>query len=180
MCDQAQRARSSRSGRPPRHGRRVAARARVQRRRRAVDGQAALRRARRRSISNGELKWQVPHGDTPDVVRNHPKLKGMNIPKTGPGRQRRRARHQDARDCRRPAGHHDSRSSARGDDARYDKETGQEVGAVWMPAQVSGSPMTYRVGGRQFIVIAVSGGNYSGETSPSGCRRRARYRWRHE
>jgi quinoprotein glucose dehydrogenase len=32
-----------------------------------------------------------------------------------------------------------------------------------MPAQVSGSPMTYRIGGRQFIVIAVSGGNYSGE-----------------
>ena len=45
----------------------------------------------------------------------------------------------------------------------YDKETGEEVGAVWMPAQVSGSPMTYRVGGRQYIVIAVSGGNYSGE-----------------
>ena len=39
-----------------------------------------------RSIcSKGELKWQVPHGDTPDVVRNHPKLKGMNIPKTGQG-----------------------------------------------------------------------------------------------
>jgi quinoprotein glucose dehydrogenase len=32
-----------------------------------------------------------------------------------------------------------------------------------MPAPVSGSPMTYRVGNRQFIVIAVSGGNYSGE-----------------
>ena len=45
----------------------------------------------------------------------------------------------------------------------YDKQTGKEVGAVWMPAPVSGSPMTYRVGGRQFIVIAVSGGNYSGE-----------------
>jgi quinoprotein glucose dehydrogenase len=45
----------------------------------------------------------------------------------------------------------------------YNKETGEEVGAVWMPAQVSGSPMTYRIGGRQFIVIAVSGGNYSGE-----------------
>ena len=28
---------------------------------------------------------------------------------------------------------------------------------------VSGSPMTYRWRGRQYIVIAVSGGNYSGE-----------------
>jgi quinoprotein glucose dehydrogenase len=45
----------------------------------------------------------------------------------------------------------------------YDKGTGKEIGAVWMPAQVSGSPMTYMVDGRQYIVIAVSGGNYSGE-----------------
>ena len=27
--------------------------------------------------------WQVPHGDTPDTVRNHPALRGLNIPKTG-------------------------------------------------------------------------------------------------
>jgi quinoprotein glucose dehydrogenase len=46
----------------------------------------------------------------------------------------------------------------------YDKQTGQEVGAVWMPAQQSGSPMTYKGSdGRQYIVVAVSGGNYSGE-----------------
>jgi quinoprotein glucose dehydrogenase len=32
-----------------------------------------------------------------------------------------------------------------------------------MPAQLSGTPMTYAVGGRQYIVVAVSGGNYSGE-----------------
>ena len=31
------------------------------------------------------MKWQVPHGDTPDIVRNHPKLKGLTIPKTGQG-----------------------------------------------------------------------------------------------
>jgi len=45
----------------------------------------------------------------------------------------------------------------------YDKATGKEVGAVWMPAPQSGSPMTYAVGGKQFIVIAISGGPYSGE-----------------
>jgi quinoprotein glucose dehydrogenase len=32
-----------------------------------------------------------------------------------------------------------------------------------MPAQISGSPMTYSVGGRQYIIVAVSGGNYTGE-----------------
>ena len=45
----------------------------------------------------------------------------------------------------------------------YDKATGQEVGAVFMPAPQSGSPMTYVAGGRQYIVRAVSGRTYSGE-----------------
>jgi quinoprotein glucose dehydrogenase len=45
----------------------------------------------------------------------------------------------------------------------YDKKTGEQVGAVWMPAQQSGSPMTYMVDGKQYIVVAVSGGPYSGE-----------------
>ena len=36
-------------------------------------------------VNKGDLLWQVPHGDTPDIVRNHPLLKGMNIPKTGQG-----------------------------------------------------------------------------------------------
>ncbi len=34
-------------------------------------------------MNTGTMKFQVPHGDTPDNVRNHPLLKGMNIPKTG-------------------------------------------------------------------------------------------------
>jgi quinoprotein glucose dehydrogenase len=45
----------------------------------------------------------------------------------------------------------------------YDKKTGRQVGAVLMPAPQSGSPMTYSVGGKQYIVVAVSGGNYSGD-----------------
>jgi quinoprotein glucose dehydrogenase len=45
----------------------------------------------------------------------------------------------------------------------WDKATGREVGAVWMPAPQSGSPMTYMIDGKQFIVVAISGGSYSGE-----------------
>ncbi len=40
---------------------------------------------------------------------------------------------------------------------------GAEVGAVYLPAQQSGSPMTYLVDGRPYIVVAVGGGNYTGE-----------------
>ena len=38
----------------------------------------------------------------------------------------------------------------------YDKATGREVGAVYMPAPQTGSPMTYILGGRQYIVVAIS------------------------
>src|SRR5436190_1076348 len=34
-------------------------------------------------LDKGELKFQVPHGDTPDAVRNSPALAGLTIPKTG-------------------------------------------------------------------------------------------------
>ena len=45
----------------------------------------------------------------------------------------------------------------------YDKETGEQVGAVGMPAEESGSPMTYSVGGKQYIIVAIGGGNYTSE-----------------
>ncbi len=45
----------------------------------------------------------------------------------------------------------------------YDKQTGKEVGAVYMEAPESGSPMTYELNGRQYVVVAVSGFGHSGE-----------------
>ena len=32
-----------------------------------------------------------------------------------------------------------------------------------MPAPQTGSPMTYLLGGRQYLVVAISGAGYSGE-----------------
>ena len=115
-------------------------------------------------LDKGEIKWQVPHGDTPDAVRNSPLLKGMNIPKTGlPGSvglfvTKTLVVLGDPSVTTTP-------DHPRGAMLRaYDKQTGKEVGAVWMPAPQSGSPMTYKgADGRQYIVIAISGGNYSGE-----------------
>jgi quinoprotein glucose dehydrogenase len=39
----------------------------------------------------------------------------------------------------------------------YDKRTGADVGEVEMPAKQTGSPMSYQIDGKQFIVLAVSG-----------------------
>jgi quinoprotein glucose dehydrogenase len=116
------------------------------------------------NLDKGELMWQTPHGDTPDVVRNHPALKGLNIPKTGQQGSvgivvtKTLVIAGDPQITTTP-------DHPRGAMLRaYDKMTGKEAGAVWMPAQQSGSPMTYKGSdGRQYIVVAVSGGNYSGE-----------------
>ena len=45
----------------------------------------------------------------------------------------------------------------------YDKTTGEEKGAIYMPAPQTGSPMTYMLGGEQYIVVAIGGGSYSAE-----------------
>jgi quinoprotein glucose dehydrogenase len=45
----------------------------------------------------------------------------------------------------------------------YNKGTGEEVGAVYMPAPQTGSPMTYSINGTQYIAVAVSGPGYPGE-----------------
>jgi quinoprotein glucose dehydrogenase len=45
----------------------------------------------------------------------------------------------------------------------YDKASGSEVGAVYMSAPQTGSPMTYMLGGKQYLVLAIGGGNYSAE-----------------
>ncbi len=116
------------------------------------------------SLSKGEILWQIPHGETPDVVRNHPALKGMNIPRTGQGGfnigtlvTKTLVVAGDGQVTNVPG-------RGRGAMLRaYDKNTGKELGAVLMPAAQTGSPMTYMVKGKQYIVVAVSGGAYSGE-----------------
>jgi len=115
------------------------------------------------NLDKGEIQWQVPYGETPDVVRNHPKLKGLDIPNTGQGGSvglvvtKTLVILGDSQLTTTPQ--HPRGAMLRA----YDKATGKEVGAVWMPAPQSGSPMTYMVGGKQYLVVAISGGAYSGE-----------------
>ena len=115
------------------------------------------------NLDKGEIVWQVAHGETPDNIRNNPALKGLTIPRTG------RAGIIGTLTTKTlviagEAGYFTTPSGARGAMLRaYDKATGKEVGAVYMPAPQSGSPMTYMLNGQQYIVLAISGPNYSGE-----------------
>ena len=114
-------------------------------------------------MDQGEILWQVPHGETPDSVRHHPALAGLEIPRTGrtgaPGVLVTKTLIISGE-----SGSFTTPSGLRGAMLRaYDKTTGQEVGEVYMRAPQSGSPMTYMLNGSQYVVVAISGGIYSGE-----------------
>jgi quinoprotein glucose dehydrogenase len=116
------------------------------------------------NLDTGDFRWQVPFGATPDNIRNHPALKGLNLPPLGrPGNNSGTL----VTKTLLIAGEHNfgpTPSGQRGAMLRaYDKATGKEVGAVYMPAPQTGSPMTYMLNGRQYVVVAISGGAYSGE-----------------
>ena len=114
-------------------------------------------------LTRGEIAWQVAHGDTPDNIRNNPALKGLTIARTG------RAGVIGVLTTKSlviagEAGFATQPSGVRGAQLRaYDKSTGKDAGSVYIPAPQSGSPMTYMLNGKQYIVVAIGGGNYSGE-----------------
>jgi quinoprotein glucose dehydrogenase len=114
-------------------------------------------------LHKGELLWQVAHGETPDNIRNHPALKGVTIPRTG--RQGRIGTLvTKSLVIAGEGGVFTLPDGRRGAMLRaYDKRTGQDAGAIYMPAPQTGSPMTYMLNGRQYVVVAISGQNFPGE-----------------
>jgi quinoprotein glucose dehydrogenase len=114
-------------------------------------------------MNKGELAWQIAHGETPDNIRNHPLLKGLNIPRTG--RQGRiGVLTTKTLVIAGEGGFFTAPNGRRGAMLRaYNKATGAEVGEVYMPAPQTGSPMTYMLNGRQYLTVSIAGAGYSGE-----------------
>ena len=100
-------------------------------------------------LTEGEIIWQIPHGETPGYIQAHPDLQGVDIPKTGNLTQ----------------------SSGllvtstllfAGEGARgapvlraYDKRTGDIVHEIQLPGgPTTGFPITYMANGQQHIVVA--------------------------
>jgi quinoprotein glucose dehydrogenase len=115
------------------------------------------------NLDTGDIVWQTAHGETPDEIRNSPLLKGLNIPRTG----RSGIIGVLTTKTLVIAGEAGTFTNAEGKKGAllraYDKATGKDAGAVYMPAGQSGSPMTYMLHGKQYIVLAIGGPGFPGQ-----------------
>ncbi len=121
-------------------------------------------------LNRGEIVWQIAHGETPDLVRNHPDLQGLDIPRTGRTGGAGGSSggigtlttstlviSGEGGTITRPSGERGAMLRA------YDKATGEERGAVPLPGAQTGSPMTYMLDGTQYLVVAVASRTHPGE-----------------
>lgn len=113
-------------------------------------------------LNTGRRLWTIANGDTPAYVRNHEKLRGLALPRTG---------HDDR------AGLLVTKSllfagegagmfvaSEGGTKFRaHDKRTGDIVWEMDLGLRQTGVPMTYAAGGRQYIIVPVGAPGQAGE-----------------
>jgi quinoprotein glucose dehydrogenase len=114
-------------------------------------------------MSRGQILWRIAAGETPDDIKNNPALKGLNVPRTGQTGSQGLL----VTKTLLVSGERLYTTTSTGELGAmlraYDKATGKEVGAVYMPAPQSGSPMSYLHRGEQYLVVAISGAQYPGE-----------------
>jgi quinoprotein glucose dehydrogenase len=114
-------------------------------------------------LNTGDLLWQVANADTPSEVRDHPKLQGITLPRTGiPERSGLLVTRSLLF-----AGEGSGLFTMDGKGGRMfralDKKTGDIIYEFALPARQSGVPMTYAIDGKQYIVVAVGEKDHAGE-----------------
>jgi quinoprotein glucose dehydrogenase len=113
-------------------------------------------------LNKGAIVWQVAHGETLDTVTNHPLLKGVTIPRTG----RIGPIGTLTTKTLVISGESGFTTTPKGRGAflrAYDKATGEDVADLFMPAPQTGSPMTYMLDGKQYLIVSISGAGFPAE-----------------
>lgn len=95
-------------------------------------------------------------------MKNHPLLKGVTIPRTG----RIGPIGTLTTKTLVISGESGFTSTPAGRGAMlyaYDKATGKDAGHIFMPAPQTGSPMSYLLNGKQYLIVAISGAGFPAE-----------------
>jgi quinoprotein glucose dehydrogenase len=110
-------------------------------------------------MNTGEHLWWIPNGDTPENIANHPLLEGVEVPNTG---YQGNATVLVTRSLLMWA------EGRGGRPVWYaaDKETGERIGSVEIPAPSSTAPMTFLHEGVQYILVPIAGEGPDGVEIP--------------
>jgi quinoprotein glucose dehydrogenase len=115
------------------------------------------------NMNTGDHVWVQPVGETPDAIKNHPMLKGVDIPKTGRGGRLGIM----VTKTLLWAGEKGPLSTVNGQQGSwfrsYDKTTGEIVSETLLPENTTGVPMTYMANGKQYIVVACAAPGHPAE-----------------
>ncbi|HSH76852.1 MAG TPA: hypothetical protein VLA09_14280, partial [Longimicrobiales bacterium] len=106
-------------------------------------------------MNTGDHLWSIPNGDTPERIRNHPALRGVDVPRTG----------KTSHPILMTTGSLLLTAEGTGGDPllhAVDKRTGQVLGSVELPASGQYGMMTYMHDGRQYILVQVAGRDLPG------------------
>ena len=110
-------------------------------------------RASAYDMNTGERLFWVPIGETPDEIKNHPALEGMDLPNTGGGGQAILMVTGSLLLTAEVVGNQPVLNAR-------NKRTGELLGTVDLPTRAQYGMMTYLHEGKQYIVVQIGGPNY--------------------
>ncbi len=115
-------------------------------------------------MNSGDHLWMIANGDTPQWIKDHPALKGVELPRTGSYEHSGLLVTKTLLFSGEGSGLFATPPDSGGSTFRaHDKKTGEIISEFELPANQSGIPMTYAVRGKQYIVVAVGGVGKPGE-----------------
>lgn len=113
-------------------------------------------------MNTGKLLWQRPNSGTPKEIKNHPQLAGLAIPDTGNDDRSALLVTKTFLISREGAGMYGARWGGTLFRA-HDKRSGDIVAEIDLGQRQTGVPMTYAIGGQQYIVVATGAPREAGQ-----------------
>jgi quinoprotein glucose dehydrogenase len=115
-------------------------------------------------MNRGEHLWMMANADTPDAIRNHARLRDVEIPeRTGHGDRGALLATKSLLFAGEGAGLYGGQTGGGRMFRAHDKLTGEILHEMELPAKQTGLPMTYAIDGVQYIVVPIGDTGHPGE-----------------
>jgi quinoprotein glucose dehydrogenase len=110
-------------------------------------------------MNSGDHLWMIANADTPDRITNHPLLEGVDLPRTGIPTRAGIVLTKSLLFIAEGTGAAGASPIFRA----VDKQTGDILAEIDLPANQTGLPFTYEHDGKQYVALFVGGGSEAAE-----------------